>query len=155
MSKIQTTRVHEICIAHRLPTHPGKCKNLHGHNISIELTVESKSLNDQGMVVDFGDIKRMFVDWLEDCWDHKTILYKKDPLYVSLVNILPENNIVEYDFIPTSENLASHLLNEIGPALLPNDLRLTEVKFYETSKCFTKASISDKVYEPKYYGEID
>lgn len=144
MAKIQTTRIHEICIAHRLPNHSGKCKNLHGHNITIELTVESNQLNTQGMVMDFGDIKKIFIEWLENYWDHKTLLYVHDPIIDNLTEILPEGSVLPVAFIPTSENLAQYLLEKKGPALLKNtNCTLTKIKFYETSKCFTEVSLNN------------
>jgi len=36
-----------------------KCKNLHGHNWKITVTVSSQDLDSQGMVVDFSIIKEL------------------------------------------------------------------------------------------------
>lgn len=68
MYKVHLER--EIAISHRLHHHTGKCNNLHGHNLLVEVDVYSKELlrngSSQGMVVDFGDIKKLI-----DCYDHK------------------------------------------------------------------------------------
>jgi len=48
-----------ISSAHYLPEYPGKCRRLHGHNWRITATCQSKELDEQGMVVDFAEIKRL------------------------------------------------------------------------------------------------
>ena len=136
---ISVTRSHEICIAHRLPNHPGKCYNLHGHNIKVVFTITGKVDHDQGVILDFGDIKKILVEWLETEWDHKTLIYSCDPILDLLERVLPKDNVIRTAWIPTSENMASYLLNEIGPVELPSNAKLVQVEIYETSKC--KATI--------------
>lgn len=141
---IQTvTRSHEICIAHRLPNHPGKCYNLHGHNIKVLFTITGEVDNIQGVIIDFGNIKKILVNWLEDKWDHKTLIYIDDRLRESLCSILPKDNVVITTWIPTSENMASYLLNEIGPVELPTNVTLTQVDLYETTKCKATVKLED------------
>jgi len=41
--------------AHQLPWHPGKCRGLHGHSYVLEVHV-SGSLDEHGMVMDFGEV---------------------------------------------------------------------------------------------------
>ena len=42
--------------AHRLPRHPGKCRELHGHSYRLVVAVERPVDPDSGMVIDFGDL---------------------------------------------------------------------------------------------------
>ena len=56
-----------IDCAHFLPGHP-KCGILHGHTYKVELTVEGETQN--GMVVDFGDLKQWARDILAE-YDHR------------------------------------------------------------------------------------
>ena len=35
-----------------------KCENLHGHNWKIEICVAGETLNDAGVLVDFGELKQ-------------------------------------------------------------------------------------------------
>ena len=60
----------EIACSHRLVHHNGKCNNLHGHNYFVEVDITTKTLinggSSDGMVVDFGDVKRII-----DHFDHK------------------------------------------------------------------------------------
>jgi len=62
-----TCRTH-FDAAHFLPQHEGQCRNLHGHRWNVEVVVESDRLNPQGMIVDFGVIKKVVSEF-----DHKML----------------------------------------------------------------------------------
>jgi len=50
----------EIAGAHRLELdYPSKCSNIHGHNWWLEITCRSKTLDSNGMVIDFSHIKQV------------------------------------------------------------------------------------------------
>jgi 6-pyruvoyltetrahydropterin/6-carboxytetrahydropterin synthase len=49
----------EFAAAHQLKRHPGKCRNLHGHNWLVEVFAYTSTLNDQNMVIDFGRVKEI------------------------------------------------------------------------------------------------
>ena len=66
-----------------------KCSNLHGHNWIIDVTLQSETLDENGMVLDFTKIKKI-VNQL----DHQHI-----------------NNIVPFN--PTAENMAKWLCDQI------------------------------------------
>lgn len=68
--KVSITKKFEFEAAHKLPDHPGKCKNLHGHSYRLEVTVSSDKLNDQGMVMDFGDLKVIVNEHVINTLDH-------------------------------------------------------------------------------------
>lgn len=134
MSKITATRYHDISCGHRVVGHQTKCKHLHGHNYRIWFTIQAKELNDLGMVIDFGDIKKYLVTWLEENWDHKMLIWEKDPkLAVLVINF--EDDIVITPFNPTAENLAIYLVDFVAPTLLPKGTELIKVNIEETRKC--------------------
>lgn len=61
------TKMIEISGAHSLELdYESKCKNMHGHNWTIEVTCQSEELNEDGMVIDFTVIKE-FVNKLDHC----------------------------------------------------------------------------------------
>ncbi len=71
MQQLTITRRLEFDAGHRIPHHGGQCRHLHGHRYAIELTVqgpvhESHGQADDGMVIDFGDIKRIALTHLEE-----------------------------------------------------------------------------------------
>lgn len=54
------------------------CNVLHGYALKIRLEFEAGRLDERDWVVDFGGLKD-FKNWLEDSFDHKTIVAKDDP----------------------------------------------------------------------------
>jgi len=82
----------EIAGAHNLKLdYESKCSNLHGHNWIVMVYCKSEELNQNGMIIDFKEIKNKISDKL----DHQYI-----------------NDIV--DFNPTAENIAKYICDEIG-----------------------------------------
>jgi len=140
-------RLSDICVAHRLPGHEGKCKFLHGHNYFIYITLEADELNEMGFVVDFKDVKKF--QEVVDVWDHSLLLWEKDPfshffpksLY-SLSDTSP--HVIEFasilqkiflvPFIPTVENMSQHLYEKaVGFFSKFEKVRVVSVEMYETS----------------------
>jgi len=70
-------KLFSVPIGHRLSKHCGLCKNIHGHNLKIEVVVKAEVLNDNDMVIDFSDLKVMVTDIL-DLFDHTTIVNSYD-----------------------------------------------------------------------------
>ena len=101
--------------AHFLREYQGKCESLHGHNWKVEVIVSREELNETGMVVDFGILKKITVDTLEEL-DHKHI------------------NELEYffDHNPSSENIAKFIYYKIGPQIKPYGAIIDQVRVWET-----------------------
>lgn len=129
------TRYHDFCAGHRVVGHESKCKNLHGHNYRVHFTIASNDeLDSVGRVIDFSVIKSTLCQWLEDNWDHKMLLWEKDPIIFA--NYEGKISIVRLPFNPTAENMAQYLVLNIAPGLLdPYGVRLVKVVLEETRKC--------------------
>lgn len=135
MAKITATRYHDFSTGHRVYGHESKCAHLHGHNYRIHLTVEADELDSVGRVMDFSAIKEHLCYWLEDNWDHKFLVWSKDPFATTLKEIDPEGTVV-VDFNPTAENMGQHLIEVIGPRQLKDTgVKLISVNIEETRKC--------------------
>lgn len=90
----------EFSAAHSLRDYEGACARLHGHNYRVEISVMGEDLQPNGMLLDFGDLKAICDEVLEEM-DHRHL------------NELP----MFADRNPTSENLARHIYNEVARGL--------------------------------------
>ena len=117
-------------MGHRLPNHQGACFNLHGHHyvlhVSLAGTIKDvPGAADEGMVVDFQDIKQFVKTLIKRDYDHKFYISERDPMCPALKDF-PGVTVVDY--IPTAENLALALKEQ----LLPHFPQLLCVRLYET-----------------------
>lgn len=133
-------RYHDISCGHRIHGHEGNCRNLHGHNYRVHFTCVAGELDAVGRVIDFSEIKTRLCLWLEEAWDHKFLIWERDPLANDLRQIDP--TVVLVPFNPTAENMAQHLVEVVGPAQLEGTgIQLVEVLVEETRKCSASYSL--------------
>lgn len=121
----------DIAIGHRLSKHEGKCKSIHGHNLTILVGIRSEKLNENDMVIDFYDLKQ-YVDIFLKEWDHALLLNKSDEYLTSYV---PSGTKLEFfKSDPTSERLAELLFHklEVNLAMDREEVKLDYVTIYET-----------------------
>ena len=136
MPKMTATRTHEIHCGHRVYNHGGKCQHLHGHSyiFTLHCAADSGRLNELGMVIDFGDIKRLLCQWLEDNWDHHFLIWDEDPYTDWLKDIDP--TVKDVPFNPTAENIAEYFVTCVAPVQLAGTgIQLVSCTVNETSKC--------------------
>jgi 6-pyruvoyltetrahydropterin/6-carboxytetrahydropterin synthase len=126
----RVTREIDFCYGHRLLNYDGKCKHLHGHNGRAVIVLESESLDDRGMVLDFTDIKRVVSRWIDDELDHRMILRRDDPA-VSVLQKLGEP-LCLIDDNPTAENIAKLIFEFTAKQGFP----VIETHLWETLNCF-------------------
>ncbi len=129
------TKEIEIDMGHRVPNHKSKCKNLHGHRYKIEVGVNDKVIStpgasDEGMVIDFGDLKQTMMDVLDAKYDHGLVLSIEDEFAQKVYDFGLKTHLVS--FIPTAENLARHWYEEMRMALEEKKIKLAHVKIWET-----------------------
>jgi 6-pyruvoyltetrahydropterin/6-carboxytetrahydropterin synthase len=130
------TRKHEIHSGHRVHGHGGKCQHLHGHQyvFTMHCAANNHKLDKLGMVIDFGDIKSRLCEWLEECWDHRFLIWQNDPYAEHLQAIDPY--VVLVPFNPTAENIAEYFVTRVAPMRLSGTgITLVSCTVNETSKC--------------------
>ena len=133
-------RYHDFSCGHRVVGHEHRCRYLHGHNLRVHFECTG-TLDQVGRVIDFGVIKTLLCDWLEENWDHRLLLWSQDPLLPALRAVSPES-IVVVPFNPTAEHLADHLLTVVGPAQLAGTgVALVRCVVEETRKCSATAEL--------------
>jgi len=126
----RVTREIEFCYGHRLLNYDGKCKNLHGHNGRAIITLESETLDDRGMVIDFSDMKKVVSQWIDDNLDHRMILQEADPI-VPILREMKEPMFL-IDTNPTAENIA-RLIHEFAAN---HGFPIVQTELWETPNCF-------------------
>lgn len=141
-----TTRL-EFDAGHRIPDHKSQCRNLHGHRYAIEITlsgdiIQQDHASENGMVMDFSDVKKIARETVVDVWDHAFIVYQGDQVVLEFLNSLPNHKTVIFPTIPTAENMASEafrLLKAQYKDIYGNHLTLERVRLYETPNSWTDA----------------
>lgn len=86
---------HNIEVAHRLFELPGKCENIHGHSMWVELSLYggisgSGILETEFGTLEFGDVKAVFRRYLDQNYDHRLLLNQNDP-WASYLQFVDEN----------------------------------------------------------------
>ena len=140
------TREIGVDYGHRVMTHGSKCRNVHGHRGTIEATCEGASLHAEGeqqdMVLDFGFLKEVMMEVVDEAIDHGFIGYIEDDIVMDMFCPHPEgperdgwkkairlmvnqlgyvltkdtkanSKLYAVPFIPTSERLAEHFFNRL------------------------------------------
>ncbi len=141
---ISITRRLEFDSGHRIPNHDGQCKHLHGHRYALEVTLTGEVAHhpgkaDDGMVLDFGDIKRLTNQYVVDLWDHAFLVAKEDEGLVAFLATLPNHKTVVMEHVPTVENLAKAAFAILQPVFTKSfggRLELSALRLYETPNCW-------------------
>ena len=124
------TREFHFCYGHRLLDYNGKCAHPHGHNGKVQITLASKALDGQGMVLDFSELKRVVGGWLDTHLDHQMVLAENDPLVPVLAGMNEPMYLMKCP--PTAENLAKLIFELVRDQGYP----VQKVVFWETEQCF-------------------
>ncbi len=144
-----TTRL-EFDAGHRIPNHKSQCRNLHGHRYVIEITltgniIAQEDASENGMVMDFSDVKQIAKERLVNLWDHAFLVYKNDAPVLDFLNSLPSHKTVIFPTVPTAENMAAEafrILNSEYQDTYGTQLKLSRVRLYETPNNWADASHS-------------
>lgn len=140
------TRKLEFDAGHRIPDHASQCRNLHGHRYTLLITLTGELVlkegeSDNGMIMDFGDIKALANLHLVNKWDHAFIVYENDSMVRVFLESLPDHKTVVIDRVPTVENLAKaafDILKDVYQDRFGRHLALTKVTLYETPNCWAE-----------------
>ena len=105
----------DIPLSHRQPFHQGRCSRLHGHSWSITLTFGASNLDDNGFVIDFGDL-HFLEDWIDAHLDHGTVLCDQDPRKEELQE-LEKTGLLKITWVNSAscEGIAKFLFETFSP----------------------------------------
>ena len=124
MGKITITKKFDFCYGHHLPDYSGKCKNVHGHNSTLEIEIDNHHNVETypGMVMDFGDLKKIVKEQIIDYLDHKNL-----------------NDLTEFqNQPPTAENIVAMIVAILTNDFSPLQYCLVRVRVYETPDSYAE-----------------
>ncbi|MEC4112987.1 6-pyruvoyl trahydropterin synthase family protein [Myroides pelagicus] len=150
MPKIRITKQFTFETGHALYGYDGKCKNVHGHSYKLAVTVIGSPIEDTnnvkfGMVIDFGDLKKIVKEEVVDQFDHATVFNKNTP-HVELAKELEQrgHHVILVDYQPTSENMVVDFAQRIK-SRLPKDIDLVTLRLQETESSYAEWHQSDNL----------
>ena len=143
MNNIRITKQFSFETGHALYGYDGKCKNVHGHSYKLSVTVIGNPITDStnvkfGMVIDFGDLKKIVKEEIVDVFDHATVFNKNTP-HVELAKELSDrgHNVLLVNYQPTSEMMVIDFAKKIKTRL-PKHINLHSLKLQETESSFAE-----------------
>ncbi|MDO6743347.1 6-carboxytetrahydropterin synthase [Tenacibaculum soleae] len=148
MANIRITKQFSFETGHALYGYDGKCKNVHGHSYKLSVTVIGQPITDvsnvkYGMVIDFGDLKKIVKEEIVDVFDHATVFNQNTP-HVELAKELKarDHHVILVDYQPTSEMMVIDFSDKIKKRL-PDNIKLFSLKLQETETSFAEWFASD------------
>lgn len=149
MAKIRITKEFKFETAHALKGYDGLCKHIHGHSYELLVTVIGEPIEDEkspklGMVMDFGDLKKIVRAEIVDQMDHALVLNKNSE---EANNLLGRdemyNRVLLVDYQPTSENMLVDFAARLQ-SKFPKEIRLHSMLLRETVTSYAEWFASDQ-----------
>ena len=142
MNQIRVTKEFRFEAAHALSGYDGPCRNVHGHSYELSVTVTGTPVTDRqstklGMVMDFGDLKKIIKKQIVDPFDHALLLNAGLPREELQRFGEPFTNIVFLPYQPTSENFLLDFAKRIRE-LLPQGVLLHSIRLRETASSYAE-----------------
>lgn len=142
MAIIRLTKEFSFEAAHALGGYDGPCREIHGHSYRLFVTVKgapSVAADDpkQGMVIDFGVLKKIVNEEVVSRFDHALVL--RDTADSALRELLSAqfNNLVTVDYQPTCENMLDDFAHRIA-VRLPEGVVLHALRLHETATSYAE-----------------
>ena len=131
-------------MGHRVLNHRSVCRGLHGHRYKAEICVEGdlvekKDVSEEGMVIDFADIKKTAQKFIQEELDHAFMVWEKDIELLEFFKKSKGHKPVIVPFTPTAENVAAYIFNELKDKftdVFKTGLHLQSVKLWETPSSY-------------------
>lgn len=147
IENIRVTKKFMFDMAHALYGHDGACANIHGHTYNLAVTIFGAPLQEStnpknGMVIDFGDLKKIVQREVIERFDHALVLNGNSPH--SKVEVLHQqfNKIILVPFQPSCENLLIEIKNTLVHFFNVHH-QLISLRLDETQTSFAEWHLSD------------
>lgn len=134
-------------MAHALKGYDGLCRNIHGHSYELLVTVTGvpvadKSSTKLGMVMDFGDLKKIVRNSIVDEFDHALVLNSESMNDFGPLDAEFLGRLILVDYQPTSENMLIDFVGRLKNQL-PADVKLHHLLLRETVTSYAEWFASD------------
>ena len=149
MAKIRITKEFKFETAHALMGYDGLCKHIHGHSYELLVTVIGYPIEDEsnpklGMVMDFGDLKKIVKEEVVDKMDHCLILNENGAKAEALKKSDEMfQRVVTVPYQPTSEMMLVDFAERIKPRL-PDHIKLHHMLLRETVTSYAEWFAEDQ-----------
>ena len=143
MAKIRLTKEFSFESAHALDGYDGLCREIHGHSYRLFVTVKGEPSCVEGdpklgMVMDFGDLKRIVNGEIVDRLDHAFVLRDSEQNEELKAMLGAKfNKVVLVDYQPTCENMLSDFAARLQRAL-PSKVELYSLRLHETATSYAE-----------------
>lgn len=135
MQTIRLTKEFKFEMAHALKGYDGLCRNIHGHSYELLVTITGIPISDTsstklGMIMDFGDLKKIVRKNIIDEFDHALVLNRESANdFKPDVEMFGRTILVDYQ--PTSENMLIDFVSRLKNQL-PSNVKLHHLLLRET-----------------------
>lgn len=143
------TRKGSFDAAHRVMHERVKCFNLHGHTFLYELTFGFNEPEGLGYALDFKEIKRVACAYIDQTWDHCTIVNPQDTVVKECVKKLG-TKMYEMtlqgpgaDCNPSAESLSKEIFIQVQYLMNNSNIWLEKLRLYETPNCWVDTTSDD------------
>ena len=143
MATIRLTKEFTFESAHALDGYDGLCREIHGHSYRLFVTIKGEPICEEGnpkmgMVMDFGDLKRIVNSEIVDRLDHSFVLRNSEQ-NEELKEVLGTKfkKVVLVDYQPTCENMLSDFAERLQRAL-PSKVELYSLRLHETATSYAE-----------------
>ena len=145
LKTIRITKQFKMEMAHALYGYDGLCKNIHGHSYRLWVTLRGPVLEERGhekdgMVLDFGLLKRLVKPHIIDKYDHSFVLNANSSH--ANIDLSAFEKVYLLPYQPTSENLVNDFVSIIKNQL-PDNIELYKVVLSETANSFAEWCLDD------------
>ena len=131
-------------MGHRVLNHRSVCKGLHGHRYKAEICVSGdlvtkSEVSEEGMVIDFADIKKISKELIQEKLDHAFMVWEKDEELINFFNHSKGHKPVKVPFTPTAENVAAYIYYKLQNKFTDvyrTGLHLHSIKLWETPSSY-------------------
>ena len=143
MATIRLTKEFTFESAHALDGYDGLCREIHGHSYRLFVTIKGEPICEEGnpkmgMVMDFGDLKRIVNGEIVDRLDHSFVLHNSEQ-NEELKEVLGAKftKVVLVDYQPTCENMLADFAARLQRAL-PSEVELYALRLHETATSYAE-----------------